>query len=644
LTSSLPERAATAIAALKFLPPLICNRLLNDVSFTEEYGLKVDTTITIGNNGPSLCQSKFYAAIRSVLSGDASASLTDREDRVWILAREEDRGGLASLILSCDQQQYILPDYSELSGDATTRIRALESYTSVFNLPLGAQQKWSSILETRALFDFEFNELNKDISDSPVNLEQSIRSIDRGDSIGVSTLVPNSRRYFERLVGAYDGSTSIKDYAVGAGRNFFRQLSEWRPSDGFLFGLYLSSHQALTHELKTDSLETEQLIRLYEFLEKYGDPLSKLGALEVGLRILDDRPELEPFLLRLVLQIRDDDVTGNSSQFKLFSALFVLVDGELARTRCLSREPPFYRRLASLAQAALIHRQLIQLDIDCHSFSDFALRMRSEHFYMQSFADMRSEPRWRPEFADAAQVQADFFGRIRFAGARVEASLSSGSEELRDIILGNGETSLIGLCGRLNPLFPGPLDGIEFQEKTLPDEFVPGIEEKLGEDPVDAFSFVPLINLSLIFNVSNAHSRLASQALKRCNYVLTGLKGKVQLLNTLNGLANVAAIARDVTLARDVRILVRRYRSESQFDITLDEAVAVLLVASASHGGIIQWRDYVGEVISELAFGRLNGEEGRLLHSRLMALLHSVPELWVACSRAEAALQVFCYR
>ena len=109
-------------------------------------------------------------------------------------------------------------------------------------------------------------------------------------------------------------------------------------------------------------------------------------------------------------------------------------------------------------------------------------------------------------------------------------------------------------------------------------------------------------------------------------------------------MANVAAIARDVALARDVRILVSRYRSESQFDITLDEAVAVLLVASASHGGIIQWRDYVGEVISELAFGRLNGEEGRLLHSRLMALLHSVPELWVACSRAEAALQVFCYR
>jgi hypothetical protein len=512
------------------------------------------------------------------------------------------------------------------------------------NLPVGAQQEWKNVLKAQPLSDFEFDKFYKDVSDSPVYLERSIRSIDWGAGISVSALVPNSRRYYQRLVGAYDGSASIKEYAVGVGREFLSQLSEWRPSEGFLFSLFLSSHQELTHELKTDSLETEQIISLYEFLEKYGDPLSKLGALEVGLRILENRPELEPFLLRLVLQIRDDDVTGNSSQFKLFSALFVLVDGELARTRCLSLEPPFYRRLASLAQAALIHRQLIQLGIDCQSFSDYAFRLRSEQFYMQSFADMRAEPRWRPEFADAAQVQADFFGRIMFAGASVEAGLRSGSEELRDIILGNGLTSLTGLCGRLNQFFPGPLDGIEFQGTTLPDEFIPGIEEKLGEDKVDVFSFVSLITLSLIFNVSNAHSRLASQALKRSGYVLTGLEGKAQLLNTLNGLASVAAITRDVALASDVRILVRRYRSESQFDVTLDEAVVVLLVASASHEGMTKWRDYVGEILSELAFGRLNGEEGRLLHSRLMALLHSVPELWVTCARAEAALQAFCYR
>ena len=40
MTSLLPERIAIAISALKIYPPLIRNSLLNDVSFSEEYGLK----------------------------------------------------------------------------------------------------------------------------------------------------------------------------------------------------------------------------------------------------------------------------------------------------------------------------------------------------------------------------------------------------------------------------------------------------------------------------------------------------------------------------------------------------------------------------------------------------------------------------
>jgi hypothetical protein len=456
-------------------------------------------------------------------------------------------------------------------------------------------------------------------------------------------LVPNSRRYFQRLIGTYNGSTSIKEYAVGAGREFLRQLSEWQPSDGFLFSLLLSSHQALTHEFNTDSLDTEQLVNIYSFLEKHGDPLSKLGALEVGLRVLDTRPELGPFLLRLVVQIRDDDVADKNSQFALLSALFVLVDGELARTHCLSQEPPFYRRLASLAQAALIFRHITQLGIDSHRFSDFAFRIRSVQFYMQIFADMRLEPRWQPGFVYAGQLQADFIGRIRLAGSKVEASFGTDLEELREIILGNKETSLISRFEPLRQFLPGPLDGTEYRENLLPDDLVHEIKENLSGDNVDASSFIPLVNLSLIFNVSSAHADLASEALKMCSHVLSGLDNKAQLCFILNGLAGIAAVSRNISLANDVRILVHRYRADSQFGLSMDEALRALLVASASHEALGQWRECVGEVVTELAFGRLDGDEARVLHSRLLALLHSVPELWVSCARAEAALQSCCY-
>ena len=59
-----------------------------------------------------------------------------------------------------------------------------------------------------------------------------------------------------------------------------------------------------------------------------------------------------------------------ASGFKFLSALFCLVDGTLSRTRLLSAEPPFYRRLAALSQAALIQRQLVNIDIDIDLFSE----------------------------------------------------------------------------------------------------------------------------------------------------------------------------------------------------------------------------------------------------------------------------------
>ena len=193
---------------------------------------------------------------------------------------------------------------------------------------------------------------------------------------------------------------------------------------GFLFSLLLSSHASLTSETLVDQLEDDDLIRAFDFLDKHGDRISQLGAIEVGLRILPSRPEIEPVLRRLVGHIRDDDVDRPMSGFKLLSALFLLVDGELSRTRIFAAEPPFYRRLASLSQAALIHRQLVNTAVDFDMFSEWAFGHRTAQFYLQSLADMRMEPRWTPALATAPQMKADFFGRIMIAANTYEQNIT----------------------------------------------------------------------------------------------------------------------------------------------------------------------------------------------------------------------------
>jgi hypothetical protein len=399
---------------------------------------------------------------------------------------------------------------------------------------------------------------------------------------------------------------------------------------------------ALTDEIKVDHLNQEDLERAFEYLEIYGDMLSRLGGFEVGLRILPDRPEVEPFLLRLVHRIRDDDVESKESEFNLFSALFVLVDGELARTRLLTEEPPFYRRLASLAQAALIHRQIVQCGIDYDQFSKWAFSNRGEHFYMQSLADMRNEPRWSPDLAAALQMQADFFGRIMISGKNFQANLGEG--ELRETILGEGEQSLIKFCEFPRPYFPGPLEGTEDNPNALPDDLARIIEEQLNSEEVGATSFIALVNSSIIFRITSGHAELATKALRLCNYTLANLESRSQLIAILNGLATVAAITRNPALADELRILVRRYRHDSEYGFSIEESMKMCLVASAGREDLMEWRQFAGEWLTELAFGELEGQEGEVLYSHLSALLHSVPELWVSCARADAALKAWCFR
>lgn len=632
------ERSDFIVMSLDLIPPLIQDSLIHDQSFREEYGIKIKSTITFEIVGISFVRSELFDAVRIVLDNQGSVELIDTKNTGWNLINETRNGELPRPTLESDRQRLELPDYSVLSGNASIRIRSLKEAALDVNLPYDAQEEWQHILEKRALEDEEVDSFYSDMRNTPSHVAQIIqRELSEGKS-SISSLVPSSRLYFERLVGTYDGSTSIQDYAANTGRGFVKQLLDWQLEEGFLLSLLLSSHSALTSEINIDHLSPEELEKAYGYMENHGDLLSKIGALEIGLRILPDRPEVEPFLLRLVDQIRDDDIEGEASEFKVFSALFVLVDGELSRTRIFAKEPPFYRRLASLAQAALIHRQLVGSGLDYSHFCEWAFSYSGERFYMQTFADMRTEPRWAPDLAAASQLQADFVGRIMIAGHNYQANLGSG--ELYDVILGYGEKSLISLFRFPLPFLPGPLEGkIADNQNALPDDITRIIEEQLNKDEVEATSFIALVNSALTFKIPIEHAELAAKALKVGNYTLANLKDKSELVSILSGLATVAAVSRNKGLADEIRILVRRYRRDSQYALSIEEAMMISLVTSAAKEELMEWREFAGEWLTELAFEEMEVNEVGIFHSHLLALLHSVPEMWVSCAKADAALQ-----
>ena len=631
-------RAAMAQAALELVPYVIRNTLLEDREFREDYGFRSDAVLAFGDSGVSIQRSALFDAIREIFSGVSERCVTDTDDREWIIKNEAESGDSLTLVISADERRLVLPDFTVLSPDSAIRLRSLDGAASDVNLPTRAQATWSNVLSERALDDEEIDQFHSEFRDTPVHVARSIRSeIEAGQS-SITSLVPNSRRYYERLVGSYDGSKSIRDYAAGAGRQFIEQLFERRPYDGFLLCLFLSSHSAMTAEITIDHLGSEDLVRAFDFLEKQGDRLSQLGAIEVGLRILPEMPEIEPYIIRLVEKVRDDNVEDSSKGLKLLSALFILVDGELSRTRLMSAEPPFYRRLASLSQAALIHRQLVTSGAD-DTFCEWAYSNRGEQYYMQTLADMRLEPRWNPDLSAASQMKADFFGRIMIAARNYDENIKNSA--LHDLILGAGPDNLQALSEFPYPYYPGPLEGAEDCPNTLPADLSKTIETQLTSEEVGPSSFIALVNSAMIFRVDTDQVELAAKALKLASYRLASLENKSQLLGILNGLATVAAAARSPALADELRILVRRYRRDAQYGFSIEEAMRICLVASASRDDLMNWREFAGDWLTELAFGEFEGDEGNVFHSHLRCLCHAVPELWVSCARADAALMAF---
>ena len=622
---------------LDHAPSSIRETMMKYTGSIEEHRLPTDSILTFDELTIQL--SALSDASRSVLTGKSSAEVIDGSRKKWKIRNTSPEGELPRLVICGGAERTLPPIFMTLSPDPHTRVSCFNLATQQVNLPETAIRKWRGILVHRALNTEELLAIDSDICLTPSAILKTINiEISRGQS-PISSLIPPSREYFERLVGKYDGSSSVRKYAAAAGRLQFNQLSMWRPYEGFLLSLLLSSHASLTDEIEVERLSSDQLLKALEYLVTSGDCISHLGAIEVGLRVLPSRPELEEPLIRLIELIRDDDAGKPTSAFKLLSSLFCFVDGELASTRLLSDTPPFYRRLAAMTQAALIHRQLVPSSVDTDEFQNWIPENRKFQHYLQSFADMRQEPRWDPRFAAPSQIKSEFIGRIMFrAGRHLHDTKNS---PIYKLFFHNESDRLRSSSNLFGSFIPGPLEGGETPRDSLPIEFTETIRNQLSAEQTGPESFVAFVNIGLTFGLNEELSTLAEFALRKAGYQLENLENREQLVATLHGLATVAAAARSTVLADALRIVVRNYRADSEMALSIQESANILLASAASRSELKAWTDYVGGCITELAFGELSRDEGLECYAYLSGLRHAVPELRETCGRADDILSAF---
>lgn len=632
------NKSLLANLALGFVPPLMRESLLEDKTFVDDLGIQLEPVLSLGIANVSFTSSEFYKAIRKALVSQDIQEIFDTSGNKWEIQQKAEKDAKAQIVLSSGDRLFTLPDVAALSPDIDVRLTAFDSVASDFYLPEASRRFWRSILEKRSLHDDEFDALRNDIGDTPISIGQTIRNEIASGRMEKSSLVPYSRRYFERLIGKYDNHSSLDEFIKGNLYKTLSQLISYHSYNGLLQAFVLSSHLLITDLIDTSSLKNDDVVQAFDFINQYGDITSQLGAIEVGLRILPEYPEIQSRLVQIVKQVRDDKVDESKSNFVLFSTLFILVYGELARTRLLADTPPFYRRLAALSQAALIHRQCMGSNLDIKRFSESVLGEYIELFYMQSYVDMRLEPRWCPDFVDPKQIKADFCGRIMIAAKRFEPTIKE--NELYELILSENPNSVYSLNDKLLPYLPSPLEGEIKQRDALPG-LAEIIEDQLTTEELSPSSFSALTHSSFFFHTEKEQVDLAAKSLATANHRLKNVEDRNQLIITLRSLAIAAGFSRSKTLSDELRILTRKYRKDAQYALTVEEEIGIFLISGASYEKHDEWIVFVGECLTELAFSDLDKKEASALQSHIRSLCHVNPKLWLSCGRADAALLAY---
>lgn len=628
-------------AALDLLPPDIQRALLDDGEFLRRWNIATTTNLTLGKNGPSFRRDQFYDGIRSAIRNQGVAiAVEDQNGDDWQIFAEPKGEGLAFSIRAGGTHLF-LADHSALAEDLAVRIGSFERSAQAIFFDAETCQGWLQRLRQSSLSDEEFAELMADIEQTPVNAFRALRTSMEQVNVNVTALVPHERRYYDRLVGKLGQAKTVAEYVEAGVKPRMADMKGGKRLEGFQYALLMCSAGSIADCIQIDELDRGELVQAYQWLAEHGDPVSRVGAIEVALCHLDTYPELGPFVERMVEGILSDDPEVDGGSFALLCAMIVMVASELARKRTLGDAPPFYIRQAAIAHASLVIRAINEARVNPAPVTRWAQSMGAGQIYfLHGLIDLRREPRWLPDFVGADRLRFEFIGRIANATGRNEGKIQIDS--LRALLIGP-DSKLASAAKWPLPNFPGPMEGAIASGQPYPDDLLRDVKAALEADHLDATAFAGLVNAALLFDMQEWMADLAATALRRVRFSIKDADDENKTFSLISGLAILAAVTRGRDLADALRVLTRVMRRRKRLSGTPDEEMRIVMIAAASIEDIEDWARFAGEWLTEIAFETTDKDVARAFLPKLRLLVRIEPALARHCARADAGLDAFAH-
>ncbi|MER9007119.1 MULTISPECIES: hypothetical protein [unclassified Mesorhizobium] len=624
-----------AVEVYRLLPASLRVALLEDRAFRLKFGLSTKATLTF-DGSVEFARNDVFDAIRQLYRDGRDHVLLKSKDGSEWTARHEDNPEGRWISIGRGSVRLHLPDHWYLIPSSDRRMAEFHRVMrdSIADGP--EFERWEAVLGDGPLENDDIELFQNELKLRPLEIASLIASAVNRQEASADTLVPPHLRYYERLVGRISSETALQGYLQKGAQEHVERLLKWDAFRGLQQALLLSTHPHFVRCLDGSELNRESLVKLFRWLADRGDRISQVGGFEFGVSLLTTYPEIETSLLDIARQIRDDNPDQSDGRLKLLSNLIVVVEGRVAKAGVLKSERPFWRRMATIAQASLIERVLVDSGVDFGATSEWIRHGVGPHYYIQTLVDMRLEPRWFPDFVSPDQLKHELVGRLFGAAEKHEGMIPPG--ELRQLVLGHTEDSLRTRLDFPVSYFPGPLEGAAEALRELPIELAESMKGQLEGAASDASAFAGLVNSCLVFKIPPELVALAADAIRKAKYLLRSDEKGNQTFVLLSGLATLAAVTRSSELASEVRILARAARRRSWETISADSYFRIGMVAAAAFPDFEAWSKFSGEWITELAFGDLSAEDASTLFLHLHVLLRIEPRLWETCARGEAAL------
>jgi len=607
-------RAYMASHMINLFPSLVRTELLSDSTLLEEIGLATDATVSFGYKDIAFSRSALFKAIRSAFKNtDEEFYLDDVNGNSWSLRHHP--GERPAFSLSRGGERLLNHSFWPLCNDADKRFSLFETEAKDRSLSKDEWERWGAVLSAPTISDDDVSDLLLDLERSPSHIEALLRQEFQGALNKFSTLVPDNIRYYERLVGKYFGSNNIDEYCKVELKEYFDgRIESGVAENDFLLCIHKSISAVVSNGLVDEVSYQSIATRAIETCH----PILLISCLEVG--ILKFRDSSVAIIKKLFECISSPKTLDN---LRLFCSMAVFVDGELARLQIFKGVPPFYRRLASFAQSALIVKVGLERGVAFDKVEQWAFQQRGLYFFCQSFVDLIEEPRWLPMYLTAEQFINELYGRAN--NVCQEANRSEVVEYLKKELM-------LGSRLNLHSFLPGPLEG-NSAPVVVPDEISNLLAKHInGEASFESYKV--LMNSAPFWKIGDEYLDRAVSLLESAQHKLAAVNDKDSVYQVLNGLAQVACMTRSKKLAASVTILSRLYRDYIDVDSEPENYLAIGFVAGAAFEDKNGWAEYIGQWCTELAYLPISEDSIERMELMLERLCILEPYLYYTCSKA----------